>query len=266
MSWWGRGLVPHVHVVHNIINHINNYFLLFIYSMPLILPYRRSAGRNIFRPKRRTTANKRAGLRRSMTSATRKLNQITPYKFTRYSAPLQMIMSNTAVQSIGWNQQFKLTDVVNYTDFTTLFDSYKIEKVDFYMQLLTNPEGFTEVNPGQTNLANEAWYPIMWYVLDDDDSVNPTLAQLREKQGVRRKVLRPNKIIKFTVYPKFQKVVYATATTTGYGPAKGWLDCADAGVPHYGIKGCVDFHQNLSNTQYNIEVTAKYHLTFKGPQ
>lgn len=235
--------------------------------MPSILPYRRSYGRNIFRPKRRNLASKRKAMRRSMTPSTRALNALSVYKFTRYAAPLSMITNTTGVQSIPWTQQFQLTDVVNYTDFTSLFDSYRIDKVDYYMQLLTNPEGFTDVAPSLTNNAKEAWYPVMWYVLDDDDSTVPTLAQLREKQGIKRKVLKPNQIIKFTVYPKFQKQTYAgPGGLVGYGPSKGWLDCADSGVPHYGIKGCVDFHQNVVATQYNVEVTAKYHLSFKGAQ
>jgi len=236
--------------------------------MPSIQPQRRyRPGRNIFRPRNRSSAARKAGIRRSMTPATRRLNALSVYKFTRYSAPLSMIMNTTQVQSIPWTQQFQLSDVINYTDFTTLFDSYRITKVDYYMQLLTNPEGFVEVPTGLTNKGVEAWYPVMWYVLDDDDSTVPTLAQLREKQGVRRKVLKPNQMIKFSIYPKFQKQTYAgPGGLVGYGPATGWLDCADSGVPHYGIKGCVDFHQNLNNTQYNIEVTARYHLAFKGAQ
>lgn len=234
--------------------------------MPAILPYRRSPGRNIFRPKRRNTAARKAAMRRSMTPATRRLNASSIYKFTRYSAPLSMITNTTAVQSIPFVQTFQLSDVLNYTDFTALFDNYKIDRIDYYMQLLTNPDGFTGVTPSMTNMGKEAWYPIIWYVLDNDDSTVPTLAALREKQGVRRKVLKPNQIIKFSVYPKWQKVTYQTSSTVGYGPAKGWLDCTDSAVPHYGIKGCVDFHQNLNVTQYNIEVTAKYHLSFKGAQ
>lgn len=172
--------------------------------MPSINPQRRyKSGRNIFRPKGRSARKQRAGRMRSMTPMTRALSASSVYKFTRYSAPLQFITSNTSVQSVPWTQQFKLSDVVNYTDFTGLFDSYKITKIDFYMQLLTNPETFDTITPTQTNAGNEAWYPLMWYVLDDDDQTVPTLAQLREKQGVRRRVLKPNQIIKFSIYPKF---------------------------------------------------------------
>jgi len=237
--------------------------------MPSILPVRPyRSRRNIFRPapRRNVRAMKRA-LRSSMSPATRKLNASSIYKFSRYAAPLSMITNTTQVQSIPWTQQFQLTDVVNYTDFTTLFDNYKIDKVVYQMQLLTNPEAFVDITPSLTNKGVEHWYPVMWYVMDNDDSAVPTLAQLREKQGIKRKVLKPNQIISFTVYPKFQKQTYAgPGGLVGYGPASGWLDCADAGVPHYGIKGCVDFHQNLNTLQYNIEVTAKYYLSFKGAQ
>lgn len=237
--------------------------------MPAILPYRRSYGRNIFRPKRRNAATKRAARGRSMLPMTRTLSSKSIYKFERYSSPLSMIQNTTAVQSIPWQQRFQLTDVQNYTDFTALFDSYKIDKITFEMQLLTNPSTYDNNAPalGSTaDLYNETWFPVMWYVNDDDDETVPSLALLREKQGVKRVVLKPNKIIKFSIKPTFQKVVYQTATTVGYGLTRGWLDCVDASVPHYGIKGCIDFHQNLASTNYKVEVVAKFHLSFKGVQ
>lgn len=201
------------------------------------------------------------------------LNADTEYKFTRYSVPLSLVQSTSAVQSIPFVQTFALDQVQNHSDFVTLFDLYRIDKVDYYIQLLTNPDVPANQATGMTNPNNASWYPTIWYIQDYDDGVVSTLALLKEKQGIKRKVLVPNKMIKFTIYPKFQKATYqlapvppAVVGTLGYGPATGFLDCNDNIVPHYGFKGCIDFHGINTNTQWNIEVTAKYHLTFKGAQ
>lgn len=226
----------------------------------------------IVRPRRRRG---RPSTRRRGVSLSRKvgLSADTVYKFTRYSVPLSLVQSTTGVQTIPFVQTFALDQVQGHADFVTLFDQYKIVKVDYYMQLLTNPDTFANQATGMTNANNASWYPTIWYIQDYDDQVVSTLALIKEKQGVKRKVLKPNQMIKFTIYPKFQKATYQLAPvppvvvgTMGYGPATGWLDCNDNIVPHFGFKGCVDFHGVTTNTQYNIEVTAKYHLEFKGAQ
>lgn len=226
----------------------------------------------IVRPRKRRG---RPSTRRTKMRLHRKagLNADTIYNFTRYTVPLSLVQSNTAVQTIPFVQTFALDQVQGHSDFVTLFDLYKIDKVDYYMQLLTNPDSFANQATGMTNANNASWYPTIWYIQDYDDQVPSSLALIKEKQGVKRKILKPNEMVKFTIYPKFQKATYqlapvppATVGTLGYGPATGWLDCNDNIVPHFGFKGCVDFHGINTNTQWNIEVYAKYHLSFKGAQ
>lgn len=228
----------------------------------IVKPRSNKGRKRIYRKKGMSSMMKRVGL-----------NADTIYRFTRYSVPLSLVQATTAVQTIPFVQTFALDQVQNHGEFVTLFDLYKIEKVDYYIQLLTNPDVPANQATALTNPNQASWYPTLWYIQDYDDLVVPTLASIKEKQGVKRKVLKPNEIIKFSIVPKFQKATYqlapvppAVVGTLGYGPATGFLDCNDNVVPHFGFKGCVDFHGLNINTQWNIEVNAKYHLAFKGAQ
>lgn len=87
---------------------------------------------------------------------------------------------------------------------------------------------------------------------------------MQEKQGVKRTILKPDIIKKISVIPKFQKMVYQTLTSTGYGPGSGFLDCIDNTVPYYALKTVLQVPD--IGIEWKVEVQAKYHVSFKGPQ
>lgn len=185
------------------------------------------------------------------------------YDFTRYASStigtgLSFTLSNLLTENT-YNFTFALNRLQSFTDFTNLFDLYQINKVDLYFRLVQNPD-----NTPQSSNAPGAYYPCLWYTRDYDDEVGLTLAQIREKQNVKRFVLRPNVIKKLSINPKFQKMTYNTLTTTGYGPSSGYLDTVDSGVPHYGLKTVMEVP--ASGASWQVEVNAKYHISFKHPQ
>lgn len=160
---------------------------------------------------------------------------------------------------------YSLDKVVNYSDFVNLFDLYKVHKVELFVSLQSpNPDN----TQGSAFIA-QTYYPKLWYFNDDDDEALPSLTAFRERQGVRYKVLMPNKIYKITCYPKIQTMTYRTLTSTGYQAMRpNWIDAnTDFNVPHYGTKLCLDMN-GQSSTGYStvVKVEAKYHLIFKNPQ
>jgi len=184
------------------------------------------------------------------------------YNFTRYAATTigtgtVFSLSNLLAEN-GFTFTFLLNNLRNATDFTNLFDQYQIKKVDLYFKLIQNPEAPTTTNIPAT------YYPTLWFIRDYDDSANMTVANMQEKQGVKRLVMKPDVIHKISVVPKFQRMLYQTLTSTGYGPATGWLDCVDSGIPHYALKTTLQVPD--SGATWQVEVQAKYHVSFRGPQ
>ena len=185
------------------------------------------------------------------------------YNFTRYASDT-ITTGGTVFQlpailtEKDFSFVFALNKIRNSTDFTNLFDQYQITKVDLYIKMITNPDGNT------VQQASGTYWPVLWYVPDYDDSGPMTVASMQEKQGVKRFILKPDSIIKISVNPKFLAMSYQTLTTTGYSPRTGFLDCVDTAIPHYAMKTVIQAIN--AGTDWFVEVQAKYHLSFKGPQ
>jgi len=132
--------------------------------------------------------SKRKGARKS-----KKLAIPGAYNFSRYAqntvgTGFTISLSNLVTQG-NTNFTFALNKIQGFADFVNLFDMYQINKVDLYFRLIQNPD-----NTGTTNVPG-TYYPCLWYSKDYDDEVTGmTLTQIREKQNVKRFVLRPNVI------------------------------------------------------------------------
>jgi len=210
----------------------------------------------VARPRPRKYKPKASALKKS------KLKLPNTYNFTRYAREtvgtgLTFSLNNLVTQG-SYNFTFALSRIQGFADFTALFDLFQIDKVDLYLRLIQNPDNTSSGNPPNT------YYPTLWYVRDYDDEVSMTIDQMREKQGVKRVVMKPDVIKKISVKPKFQRMLYQTITSTAYGPASGYLDCVDNNTPHYGIKTI--FEVPVSGASWQVEVNAKYHVSFKHPQ
>jgi len=184
------------------------------------------------------------------------------YNYTRYASVT--VGTGTAFvlpassSQISTNFVFTLANVRNYTDFTNLYDNYRIDKIDLFFKLVTNPDAQTSTT------LQSSYFPTLWWIKDLDDSSSMTVADMQERQGVKRIAMKPDEIKKISIKPYFQKMAYQTLTSTGYGPATGWLDCNDYTVPHYALKTV--FNVPTTGIDWAVEVMAKYHISFKGVQ
>jgi len=160
---------------------------------------------------------------------------------------------------------FTLGDLPNVTEFSNLFDNYRINMIKFTIKLTNVPEAYYTSNA--TGISSANIYPTIWMVRDHDDSSTATVAQLKEFAGVKHQVLRPNKEISFIVRPSVLTQLYRTAVTTGYGLSyKQWLDMAQTDIRHYGVKFAIDFEGFAPpvGTAYSWTVNAKYYFQCKG--
>jgi len=197
-------------------------------------------------------------------SAFRRRVSLDRHTFSRYGNA-STVSVNTTEGSADYT--FKLTDLINYSEFTTLFDQYKILKVVFKIQMITNPDAVYDYNKNNTSAGNSNnFYPKFWYIRDYDSGSSETVSSMKERQGAKFFIMRPNKEYSVALKPMVQVQTYKTATTTGYAPKRLWLDIADNNVPHYGLKTVVDCLgvDPVDATGFSYRWECKYYVAFKG--
>jgi len=233
------------------------------------IPTRRAAKR--LRMAKRFLAS-RANLSTMVRRRKTKNFRLNTHSFTRFSAAQTLDMTGTE-QPLSF--EFSLDQIYSYSEFTTLFDKYRLDKIDVYIQMITNPDaqlvtnvtGGTNVNAATAYINSSNFYPKMWYINDHDDSATTTIAALKERVGVKCCVLKPNVIKKITVKPACAVQIYRTATTTGYGPKWGqFIDMAAVNVPHYGLKTVIDPLGIDPQGTFSFRYECKYHFTCKDVQ
>lgn len=171
----------------------------------------------------------------------------------------QITLGGPAAGSIGYDfgasLTFKLDNVQNYFDFTSLYDAYKISGVKVTMiPLQDNAQGSTN-----------SYLPVVYMATDYDDSVVPTEGEMRQKNNVKMTRLTGIRSI-YIKNPKYESVV---ANNGGTGIAtinNGWVNCADSTVLHNGLKLFFkNFDLRTTGTQ-NVRFEIMYYLKFKAVQ
>lgn len=194
--------------------------------------------------------------------ASRALNT---HKFSRYAATSAYPNIAVAGTESSVNHVFALQDIVNADEFGNLFDQYLINKVIVTYQLLNNPNAANALNTLGNNPSGTNWYPTCWSIADYDDSTTTNIEEMKQRIGVKRQVMKPDKIMKFVVRPKVQVQVYKTALTTGYAPKSMYIDMSTRDVQHYGLKTVIDTNGLDPNDTYPfiIRQTRQYFFTCK---
>lgn len=187
-----------------------------------------------------------------------------------YSATTGILTFGSTVAQTEWDCAacFSLNDVPNATEFVNLFDQYKLNAVMFQIKMINCPENIQAPNGSFANFGN--FYPTLWYAPDHDDNNTRTIAQLKEYDRARHKVLRPNKELNILLRPTTLQGVYNNSTIFGYACnfRKGWLDMAYPSMPHFGLKFAIDFEGLTTaaanaNTAFQFKINCKYYFSCK---
>lgn len=174
------------------------------------------------------------------------------------------------VYSLAAAAQFSLIDLPNYTEFTSLFDKYSIEQVDFVIENAHNA-GFAAVTAGgATSLM-----PRITYCPDFDDAIPPSTArEINNYQRAKVWTFRGDgSPLKFSIKPRVATKIYRDAVADAFGTgAEGTkLDNLTPDVPHYGLKMWLE---NLISSSLPDPVVAgqtlltfkmRYHMVFNDP-
>lgn len=202
---------------------------------------RRRAGR---RMRRRT--GRRQGFRSSMVN-----NPVHSFKraVSMSEFPGNILYAPGLFSPLG----AKLSNLVNYTDFTALFDLYRINYVVYKIQLVIDPAAQT---------ATTARWPILyWYRDYTDSSAASSLNEFQENGRMRSTTLKPWKPVVIKFKPNVLQTMYSSAVASTYKPIfNQWIDMTTPSTEHFGVKWGID---DLSNTNYRVQYRATYYFQCK---
>lgn len=202
---------------------------------------------------------RRKTVRRLRRKLPRRARRARRYKITRpigrshvfvRAAFFSTITSAAAVPVFG-GYQFALTDLPNSSEFTNLFDEYMIAKVS----VMFMPNKLTL----NTNTAITT--PYFLTVIDKDDAATPSsVNDLVQYPNCR--FTSGNKRLVLTFKPRHTFNLYNGGVTDGYATRQGFIDCSNAGVPHYGVKFALE--QSATASAYQYAVWVRYTIICRG--
>lgn len=193
------------------------------------------------------------------------LNRISrPYLYKYVVTKANIIVTNLA-QSAQGAFEFKLTDIANYAELTSLYDEYCISKVVVKMYPKYGAMGQTNGGQGTYLQTTSAFKPTITAIDYDDSTAPASRAELLEYGSA--KMHNSNQVITRVITPKIAVQTYKTAVASGYAAkAHQWIDCGDNNVPHYGLKYQVEYDSpnNTGVPIYMYDVICKYYVKFRG--
>lgn len=151
---------------------------------------------------------------------------------------------NAAYVPLAQATGFAMNALPGVTDFTTLYDQYKVTHIQLRFHL--------RIEPG-AQVAADASYPRLFYITDHDDLTPPSsIDDIRQNSRCKVRVLQPNKEIIVNFKPSILTVMYQSALASGYTPAYNkWVGMSNTVLPYYGLKWCVDIFNNVN---YRLDV------------
>lgn len=180
-------------------------------------------------------------------------------KDTQYpgsNGPSSILASNTE-QNLVYT--FKLDNIVNPSDFTNLYDQYRINKVVLVLERQLNQTGTVTVNSPNNKRVR---------VVHDYNDANPLTQEddYLEYANCKSYQAIGNGSIKITLYPKVNNVVEnvggAATAFTSMNSNRIWLNIAEDEVPHFGLKIFVPSFITSEGVEL-FKVRAKFHLSLK---
>jgi len=174
---------------------------------------------------------------------------------------LAMTYTLTGVRVNGSTGVYSLvTNMTNSSDFTNLFDNYRIDGVSIRMI-----SGITGTGVQGTSGHMMPW---LWVFNDQDDGLAPTAAsQFMEREGVRVVSFSENNIQAHNCSPRVATQHYNGIALSGYGIGSkyAFIDCAYPDVQYYGTKIGYPAPMNTTNIIIGtLQLLVKYDMTFKG--
>lgn len=172
------------------------------------------------------------------------------HRFTRWAQYGNISSSTATFNNFTW--KFALSDLPNYTEFTTLFDQYRITAIE----MLFVPTATESVS---TTPINGCFFAVIDY--DDATSLSTNTDYLQYDTFQQQLLVMPaSSVKKIKLRPRLATAVYGGGAFTSYANTVSWLDVASPSVEHYGVKVGL---AATPVTTIGYQVLARYELEFK---
>jgi len=160
-------------------------------------------------------------------------------------------LSNQNYTVLGWagSKAFRLSDLPNHTEFTALFDSYRIYKVEVHF--------IPKYSESDYSSGGAAYgLPTIYIASDENSTTNP--ASINELCQYKNCVFkRFNEPVKYTVYPKIALATAGNAAQIVDDNLKNkWIRSAYPDVDHNGIIWGLDMPAGLGD--FKVDIAFRY--------
>lgn len=148
---------------------------------------------------------------------------------------------------------FVVFAIPNASEYISLFDLIRIDKVEFTWS--------TTLQAGNSTTA--AAIPPRFLVcndVNDAGATTPTVIMVQQ-QNPKSFYSADGREHKWSVRPKFQRVVYQTAAVSNYEASTGFVN-SNSFIPHYGIRMAMS-NTNLQPTPSGMDMSFKMYFTLK---
>ncbi len=154
----------------------------------------------------------------------------------------------------GNGRRFRLSDLPSSSDFTNLFDQYRIKHIEAVYVFSTHI------------LASQARYPRLTFAVDYSDASNPASESdvLQYQNSETYQFGQVKHTFKRVFQPRAALAAFEGAFT-GYGMASvnQWFDTNDSSIEYYGTKDWLTNYNTGLNTGAQVTLYYRYHLEFK---
>lgn len=185
----------------------------------------------------------------------------TVYSFKRIRQTTFTVNYDGLAQFTADGYVFKLSDVQSSTEFTSLYDQYKITgiKAKFFPRVNV----LQTVNQGSTFTT----IPPIGTIVDYDDAAPPAnYAEATQFMGARiHEAFKP-----FSLYfkPKISTAAYSGAFTSYTAGGSPWLDCNSPNIEYYGMKVFTlpysAGNNAVTSQDPTWDIVLTYYLKFRG--
>lgn len=187
----------------------------------------------------------------------------------RYKVPLALKQHNFCERNVatvslgigtdaspgnGLQRSFSLDQIRNASQYTALFEYYRIDKV--VVKFRYKSAGVQAYSNTTDVILHNEQNPVLYFKVDHNDVDQDSLSVLKDSMKTKAHVFTNDKSeFVITLKPAIQSEAYKSALTTTYIPKWGqWLSTEDPTVPHYGLKAiAVGPNNTQSNGALDIE-------------
>jgi len=164
-------------------------------------------------------------------------------------------------QQFGLAMKVVLSEVVNYAEFTTLFNQYRIDKVKFKVELTNGPS----YNAGAGSIL-----PTVYSRYDPNDATIPAdWTAIAQSGGCKQHDFASGKGTTLSCVPKPAIPMYVAGFAAGYGfnanSKAMWLDASSPSynIEHYAYKLWVRNFVAVGYSGMALRITPYVYMTFK---